>query len=73
MDGSMTCDKTYALGLDSGAVGLAENDNFNTIVPEDIKTNLDTVKNKIIKGEITVGSAMEMTTEEVSALRDSMK
>ncbi len=73
LDNSMTCDKTYALGLDSGAVGLAQNDNFNTIVPEDIKKNLDTVKEKIIKGDITVGSAMKMTTEEVSALRDSMK
>ena len=73
MDNSMTCDETYALGLDSGAVGLAQNDNFNTIVPEDIKKNLDAVKDKIIKGDITVGSAMKMTTEEVAALRDSMK
>lgn len=73
MDNSMTCDETYALGLDSGAVGLALNDNFNTIVPEDIKKNLDVVKDKIIKGDITVGSAMKMTTEEVAALRDSMK
>lgn len=73
MDNSMTCDETYALGLDSGAVGLAQNDNFNTIVPEDIKKNLDVVKDKIIKGDITVGSAMKMTTEEVAALRDSMK
>lgn len=73
MDNSMTCDETYALGLDSGAVGLAQNDNFNTIVSEDIKKNLDAVKDKIIKGDITVGSAMKMTTEEVAALRDSMK
>ncbi len=73
MDNSMTCEETYALGLDSGAVGLAQNDNFNTIVPEDIKKNLDEVKDKIIKGDITVGSAMKMTTEEVAALRDSMK
>lgn len=73
MDNSMTCDETYALGLDSGAVGLAQNDNFNTIVPEDIKKNLDAVKDKIIKGDIAVGSAMKMTTEEVAALRDSMK
>ncbi len=73
MDNSMTCDETYALGLDSGAVGLTQNDNFNTIVPEDIKKNLDALKDKIIKGDITVGSAMKMTTEEVAALRDSMK
>ncbi len=72
-DGSMTCDQTYSLGLDSGAVGLAYNDNFNSIVTEDIKANLEAVKDKIIKGEITVSSAMQMTTDEVSALRDSMK
>ncbi len=72
-DGTMTFDKTYNLGLDSGAVGLAYNDNFNTIVPEEIKSDLETVKEKIIKGEITVDSALTMKTEEVSALRDSMK
>ncbi|WP_313134774.1 BMP family ABC transporter substrate-binding protein [Anaerocolumna sp.] len=73
VDGSMTCDQTYSLGLDSGAVGLAYNENFDKIVPDDIKVNLDTVKDKIINGEIEVSSAMKMTTEEVSALRDSMK
>lgn len=72
-DGTMTFDKTYNLGLDSGAVGLAYNDNFNSIVPEEIKSDLETVKEKIIKGEITVDSALTMKTEEVSALRDSMK
>ncbi len=72
-DGSMTCDQTYSLGLDSGAVGLAYNDNYNSIVPEDIKASLEEVKETIIKGEIVVSSAMQMTTEEVSNLRDSMK
>lgn len=73
VDGSMTCDQTYSLGLDSGAVGLAYNENFDKIVPDDIKANLEIVKDKIINGEIEVSSAMKMTTDEVSALRDSMK
>jgi len=73
VDGSMTCDQTYSLGLESGAVGLAYNENFDKIVPDDIKANLEIVKDKIINGEIEVSSAMEMTTDEVSALRDSMK
>lgn len=72
-DQTMTFDKTYNMGLDSGAVGLAYNDNFNSIVSDDVKAELDTVKEKIIKGEITVDSALKMKTEDVTALRDSMK
>ncbi len=70
---AMTFDNTYALGLDSGAVGLAENDNFLSIVPQDIIDVLAEVRQSIISGDIVVSSAMAMTTEEVANLRDSMK
>lgn len=70
---AMTFDNTYALGLDSGAVGLAQNDNFLSIVPQDIIDVLAEVRQSIISGDIVVSSAMAMTTEEVANLRDSMK
>lgn len=69
----MSFEENYTLGLESGAIGLAENENFNTIVPQAIVDNLNVVKDKIIKGEIKINSALNMTTEEVAALRDSMK
>ncbi len=69
----MFYDQDYTLGLESGAIGLAENDNFKKIVPQSIIDNLQAVKDKIISGEIKVSSALSMTTEEVAALRDSMK
>lgn len=69
----MSFDEDYTLGLESGAIGLAENENFKKIVPQDIIDNLSTIKDKIISGEIAVSSALTMTTEEVAALRDSMK
>ena len=72
-EGTMTLDQDYILGLDSGAVGLAKNDNYTSIVPDEIQSFIDETEEKIISGEVTVGTAFDMTTEEVSALRDSMK
>jgi basic membrane protein A len=72
-DGSMVTSENYILGLDSGAVGLADNDNFRALVPENIRTRLNEIRDKIISGEIKVSTAFGMTSEEVAALRDSMK
>ena len=71
-DGTMVMGNNYTLGLDSGAVGLAKNANYEAIVPEAIRGAIDEVEGKIIGGEIEVSSAFSMTTEEVVALRDSM-
>lgn len=71
-DGTMKMGNNYTLGLDSGAVGLAKNDNYLTIVPEDIQTAINEIEEKIISGELEVPSAYSMTTDEIVALRDSM-
>ena len=72
-DGTMTYGNNYTLGLDSGAVGLAKNENYTSIVPAEIQAEIDEVEAKIGNGEIEVASAFNMSTEEVVALRDSMK
>ena len=69
----VSLDQDYTLGLDSGAVGLAKNENYKAIVPEDIQKFIDETEQKVIDGEITVGTAFDMSTDEVAALRDSMK
>ena len=73
LDGSMKTDENYVLGLSTGAVGLAYNDNYFSLVPEAIQAQLDTIRDQIIAGEITVGTAFGMTSEEVAAVRDGMK
>lgn len=72
-EGTMSLDQDYVLGLDSGAVGLAKNENYQSLVSEDIQKFIEETEQKIINGEIKVGTAFEMSTEEVAALRDSMK
>ena len=72
-EGPMSLDQDYILGLDSGAVGLAKNENYTKLVHEDIQKFIDETEQKVISGDITVGTAFDMTTEDVAALRDGMK
>lgn len=73
VNGTMTTDQNYTMGLDSGAVGLAKNENYEANVPEDIRKEMEEIEAKVISGEIKVGTAFQMSTEEVAALRDEMK
>ena len=71
--GEMNGTQDYVMGLKSGAVGLAENENYEKLVSEDAKKAVEDAKKKIIDGEIKVDRAVDMKTEDVAALRDSMK
>lgn len=73
MAGEYKMGENYVLGLKDGAVGLAMNDNYKAIVPEDIQTQLDEIADKIANGDIVVGTAFGMSTDDVAALRDGMK
>lgn len=65
--------QNYCLGLKDGTVGLANNKNYQKIVPESIRKDMEEIENKVINGEIEIASALEMDAAEVAELRDSMK
>jgi basic membrane protein A and related proteins len=60
------------LGVKAGGVGLARNAYYLTI-PADIRAKLDKITADISSGAIKVDSAFDMTSEQVKALRDSVK
>ena len=72
-DGTRQPGGTYSMGLAEGAVGLADNDNYQKLVPEDVRAQLEDIVSKVISGEITVDTAYTMETAEVEALRESVK
>ena len=72
-DGSMKTTENYTLGLKSGSVGLADNDNYRKLVSGTIRTQLDELAVKVGDGAIPVREAFGMTTEQVAEIRDSMK
>lgn len=61
------------LGMEEGGVGLAKNEVYEKLVTEEVRNRVEDVEKKIAAGEITVGTAYGMETEEITKLRDSVK
>lgn len=54
-----------------GGVGLAKNEKYEEVTPDDVKTQIDEVEQKIISGEITVPSFFDFAEyDEFATFRD---
>ncbi len=72
-EGTLPYGTAENLGFAEGAVGLADNEYFNTLVSDDVRGELQEIQEMIINGEITVNSAIGMSTEEINEIKDSVK
>lgn len=59
------------LGLAEGAVGLADNDIYQTVVPEEIRSAVDEAKEKLLAGEVSVDSAYGMDEAKLNEIISS--
>ena len=71
-DGTMSLGENYSTGLAEGTVGLADNDNYQSLVSEDVRAQLDEIAAKVSNGEIEISSAYTMDTAAIESLRNSM-
>jgi len=71
--GSKQMGNNYILGIETGAVGLADNENYRVLVPQTIRDELTQIAGKVGRGEVKVGTSWGMETSEVAALRNNMK
>lgn len=71
--GTLEYGKADALGIKELAVGLADNEYYQSVVPEPIRRKVSELEAKVESGEITVPSAFTLKPEEVNALKDSVK
>lgn len=58
MDGTLAVGQAEVLGIREDGVGLARNENFDNIVPQDMADELDRLIEMIEAGEITVDTAI---------------
>lgn len=49
-------------------MGLADNEIYNTVVPEDVRTAVDGAKEKLLAGEVTVDTAYGMGEETLKGI-----
>ena len=76
MDGELPYGTLEYLGLSDGGVELVEDDHYKEVVPEEIRTKVEDLKQQIIDGKITVPTALgddAMSEDDIKALIDSAK
>lgn len=72
VDGNLEFGTYNRMGVAKGGVGLAKNEYYEQL-PQEIKDKLDEVEQKMKNGEITVGTAFGVETEEINELRELVK
>ncbi|MGO4108990.1 BMP family lipoprotein [Paenibacillus sp. YAF4_2] len=72
-EGTLPTGKLVVAGLQQGGVGLAENNVYVQVLPEDLRTEIDELKTKLASGEIKVSNAMGMDTAAIDQIRQSVK
>ena len=58
-----------ALGIAEGGVDLCMDGNFRTLVPEDVQKAIEDAKTAIRNGELTIGTAIGASAEEIAEIK----
>jgi basic membrane protein A len=58
VEGTLKYGEAEVLDIEKGGVGLADNENYQKIVPADMRAKIDEIAKKITSGEIKVGTAI---------------
>ncbi len=73
LEGKLEYGKVESLGFAEGGVELVKDAHYEEMLPEAIRTKLDELEQKIISGDIVVDTALGKSTEEIQAIKDSVK
>jgi basic membrane protein A len=72
-NGAKKMGENYVMGIETGAVGLADNDNYRTVVSAEVRDEMTRIAGRVAAGEVKVGTSFGMETSEVVNLRNAMK
>ena len=73
LEGKLPWGAKEVLGIKEGAIGIAQTEIYQSVVPEDVKKLVTELEGKIKSGEITVKSAFGIEPEELNEIRNSVK
>jgi basic membrane protein A len=71
--GAKRMGENYVMGIETGAVGLADNENYRAVVSSEVRDEMTRIAGRVAAAEITVGTSFGMETSEVADLRNAMK
>jgi basic membrane protein A len=59
LEGKLAWGKAEPLGIAEGGVGLAKNENYQKLTPEDIKARIEEAEKAILEGRIRVDTVFK--------------
>lgn len=72
-EGNLAWGTSVSVGIAENCIGLADNDIYQSIVPQKTRDLIDQYTKEIKDGSITVKSAFDMSTDELTAFVNSAK
>jgi basic membrane protein A len=73
LEGKLEYGKAESLGFAEGGVEIVKDAHYEEMLPEAIRKTLDELEQKITDGDIVVDTAIGKSTEEIQAIKDSVK
>jgi len=73
LEGKLKFGQAEALGIAEGGVGVADNEYYRELVPEEFRKKIKEIEEMVKAGKIEVSSAFEMSSAELTELRNSVK
>lgn len=73
IDGNLKYGTADAFGFAEGGVELVKDAHYKEILPEEIVNKIEELQEDIISGRIVVDSALGKSTEEINAIKESVK
>lgn len=73
MKGEVDYGQRTLYGIAEGAVGLVENEYYEALMNEDARTQVESIKQEIIAGNIEMTDTAGLTTEELETIRDEAR
>ncbi len=73
MKGDVNYGTREVFGIETGAVGIAENEFYEKLLTEDARARIEELKEKVVNGEVQMTPNEGITTEKINEIRDSVR
>ena len=73
MKGDVNYGSREVFGIETGAVGIAENEFYEKLLSEDARAQIEELKEKVVNGEVTMTPNEGITTDKINEIRDAVR
>lgn len=73
MDGDVNYGAKEYYGLKEGAVGLADNEFYQSLMSKEDRQRIEELKEQVIQGEVELTDTIGLATDELAEIRDSVR